>query len=172
MNSIFARVSDRQYTDQPIDRRDMRLILRAAFCAPSSRNRQPLELIVVKDKAMLEKLSEVSPYATPVKGSAMTIVVCANTERNDLIGACVEDCAAATENMLIEATELHIGSCWIGCWPHEERTALLARYMKTPENIRPLWMVSFGYPVHKASPKDKWSEEKISYESYGQKEPD
>lgn len=167
MNSIFERTSDRVYTDQPITPEQRELILKAAFSYPSCRNAQPLNLIVVTDKDQLEKLSHVSPYARAIANSQVGVVLCADMDKNPALAYDIQDLAAATENMLVEAQDLGLSSCWIGGYPSEGREEFLADVLKTPAHIRPLWTVAFGYPEHKAAVKDKWDPEKIFYNEYG-----
>lgn len=164
MNAIFDRCSIRQYKQQPLKKEEIQLILKAAFCAPSASNKQPWFFIVVNDKNKLEKMSTFTPYATPLKKAAMGIVVCTDLNCNQYIDYGQQDCAAATQNMLLEAHELGIGSCWIGFYPHQDRVEKLKNYFQLEENIVPLWAVAFGYMDEAPNIKNKWKEEKIRYE--------
>ena len=74
--------------------------------------------------------------------------------------------AAATENMLVEAKSLGIGSCWLGVYPNEERYLALNQYFKLPEGIVPMWMISFGYIDQEEVVKDKFDSSKVHYEKY------
>ena len=164
MNSIYDRCSIRKFKQESLKKSEIDKILRAAFCAPSARNAQPWFFIVTEDKEKLKELSEFSPYAKLLADATLGIVVCADTDCNPSLDYCQQDCAAATQNMLIEAKELNIGSCWLGGYPNEERVQMLKMYFKLPQNIVPLWMVAFGYPDQKQEPKDKFKESKIRYE--------
>lgn len=87
----------------------------------------------------------------------------ANLERNSVIDFCEQDVAAATQNMLLEAQSLGIGSVWIGVYPLKMRVALLKEHFALPEHIVPLWMIAFGYPAEKAKVKDKYHPEYIHF---------
>ena len=166
MNSIFARSSVRHYLDQPIEKEKVDLILRAGFAAPSAMNAQPWEFIVIDDPKVNQQLSELSPYAKMLAKAPLGIVVCANLERSHMIDFCEQDCAAATQNMLVEAKTLEIGSVWLGMYPLEDRVNALREYFQLPEHIVPLWMIAFGYPDEKENIKDKFHEEFIHYQKW------
>lgn len=166
MDYIFNRCSIRKFKDEPLKEWEIQKILKAAFSAPSVRDLRPWQFIVIQNKETLEKLSTISPYASFLKDAPMGIVVCADTSVNPSLDYCQQDCAAATENMLIEANALSIGSCWLGVYPREERYLKVNEIMKLPKGIFPLWMIAFGYSDQKAVVKNKWDESKIHYEKY------
>lgn len=166
MESIFNRTSVRKYKKQTLKKSEIDLILKAAFSAPSAANRQPWQFIVIENKDTLKDLSTMTPYASFLKDAAMGIVVCADKNLNDNLDYCQQDLAAATENMLIEAKSLGIGSCWLGVYPNEDRYLAINQYFKLPKGIVPMWMISFGYPDQEEIVKDKLDGEKIHYEKY------
>lgn len=166
MDSILKRTSVRKYKKEALKKSEIDLILRAAFSAPSAANRQPWQFIVVENKDTLKDLSEMTPYAALLKDAAMGIVVCADKSKNDSLDYCQQDLAAATENMLIEAKSLGIGSCWLGVYPNEDRYLAVNQYFKLPKGIVPMWMVAFGYPDQEEVIKNKFDEKKIHYEKY------
>lgn len=166
MDSILKRTSVRKYKKEALKKSEIDLILRAAFSAPSAANRQPWQFIVVENKDTLKDLSEMTPYAALLKDAAMGIVICADKSKNDSLDYCQQDLAAATENMLIEAKSLGIGSCWLGVYPNEDRYLAVNQYFKLPKGIVPMWMVAFGYPDQEEVIKNKFDEKKIHYEKY------
>lgn len=166
MNSIFTRTSVRKFTDQKIEKEKIDLILKAGFAAPSASNRQPWEFIVVDDTEKITKMSTFTQYSKPMEKAAFGMVVCANLERNDKVDFCEQDCAAATQNMLVEAHELGIGSVWIGVYPNDDRVQVLRDYFSLPDNIVPLWMIAFGYPDETPAVKDKYKPEYIHYNKW------
>ena len=142
MDAIFNRTSIRKYKQESLKKEEIDLILKAAFSAPSARNSQPWQFIVVQNKDTLKDLSQMTPYASFLKD------------------------AAATENMLVEAKSLGIGSCWLGVYPNEERYLALNQYFKLPKGIVPMWMISFGYIDQEEVVKDKFDSSKVHYEKY------
>ena len=166
MKAIFERRSVRQYTDQKVDQETIKKILAAGFSAPSARNEQPWQFIVVENKDTLKDMSTLTPYASMLKNAAFGMVVCSDTSHHLNIPYDLQDCAAATQNMLVEANALGIGSCWIGGYPNEDRLENMRKYFHLPDHIQPLWMISFGYPADQKKPENKWDDCKIHWEKY------
>jgi nitroreductase len=106
---VNKRVSVREYLDKPISQADIEKIIDAGRLAATARNDQPWRFAVVTGKDKLQKLSElVSPNGAFLKGAAAAIIVLSENSKYYL-----EDCSAATENILLAATALGIGTCWI-----------------------------------------------------------
>ena len=111
LNTILHRRSVRQYTDEPITEEKLNAILYAGLAAASSKNRRPWEFVVVRDKAMLAKLSDCRAGAANLLGKCdAAIVVAADSE---LVDVWVEDCASAVTQMHLMADALGVGSCWL-----------------------------------------------------------
>ena len=161
MNAIFTRTSTRQFTPQKVDSKYIIKILRAAMAAPSACNQQPWEFYVTDDPEIIARLSQVSPYAGPVKNAPVVIVPCYNTD--GLIAApMVEiDMAMATQNILLEAEELGFGAVMIGIAPIEERMKAVADILKLPENFKAFTIIPVGYPVNKHPQEDRYEPSKI-----------
>ena len=111
LDTILARRSVRQYTAEPIPEEKLNAILYAGLAAASSKNRRPWEFVVVRDRDMLDKLSDCRPGASALLGKCTAaIVVCADAE---LVDVWVEDCASAITQMHLMADALGVGSCWL-----------------------------------------------------------
>ena len=80
MNAIYLRSSVRQYTDEPVDIRDIEKLMRAAMAAPSAVNQQPWEFYIARDETTRLALAASSPYGTPAKLAPCVIVACQRTE--------------------------------------------------------------------------------------------
>ena len=143
MDAIFNRTSIRKYKQESLKKEEIDLILKAAFSAPSARNSQPWQFIVVQNKDTLKELSQMTPYASFLKDAAMGMVVCADKNKNDSLDYCQQDLAAATENMLVEAKSLGIGSCWLGVYPNEERYLALNQYFKLRNCFKKVQILQF-----------------------------
>ena len=108
---FLKRRSVRVYTDEPIDAADLKKILAAGLMAPTGKSKYPWEFIVVKDRAMLEKLSACRVgVARMLAKAACAIVVVGNPEITDTL---IEDCTIAAAYMHLEASTLGLGSCYI-----------------------------------------------------------
>ena len=108
MADLFHRVSIRKYQEKKVEPEKLDYILRASMAAPSACNQQPWEFYVVKDKAVIGRLSEASPYAKCAKDAPVVFVPCFRSK-----GIAPEyfniDMSAAVENLLLEADELGLG---------------------------------------------------------------
>ena len=170
IKNIMTRTSIRKYTDQPIKKADIETLLRAGMAAPTAVNKQPWHFVAVTDKAKLKELS--GGRGGMLEQCALAIVVCGNMEKA-MPGKAreywVQDCSAATENILLAAHALGLGAVWTGGYPMEDRMATISKALKLPETIIPLCTIVIGYPAESPTPKDKWKPENVSYNEYGGK---
>ena len=161
MKEIFERRSIRKYSKLPISDDVIEKLLRAAMAAPSAGNQQPWEFIIIKDKNILTDITKVHPYSQMLKEASVAIVICADLDKEKHDGYWVQDCSAATENILIEAQHLGLGSVWLGVYPREDRVKGLKELLDLPERVVPLSIVSLGYPAEKKGPSDRYDKLRI-----------
>ena len=162
MKEIFSRRSIRKYTNQEITDDILHQILKAGMNAPTARNLKPFEFIVIKDKEILEQLSNAKKNAYFVKDSNVTIVVLAK----EVSEFWQQDLGAVTQNILLQATEFGIGSCWVGIAPNESYEQYIREMLDIPEDIRVFSMISLGYPEEVKEKNDNYYEEKVHYNKY------
>lgn len=162
MTSIYTRVSIRKYEEKPVEKEKIKEILRAAMQAPSAGNQQPWEFFVVTDKATLEKLSQVSPYAKMSKNAPCAIV---SAYRKDCrLPAYAEiDLSIAMENLWLRTDELGLGGVWLGIAPLEERMKAVEEILGMPENLRAFGIFPLGYPAETKKQADRFEEERIHW---------
>ncbi len=168
---IMNRSSVRSYTDEIIPIDVMEKILKAGMAAPSGKNIQPWELIVVRDKQMLYELSEAQPYARgKLNDATAAIIVCGrpSKDKDDREGSIYwdVDAAAVTQNILLAAEYFGVGAVWTTTHPHQEPIKNVRKLLNIPENITPLCIISMGYPDAEKRVKDKWKPEKVHYEKW------
>ena len=170
LDNIATRVSVRSYLDKPVEEVKIEQLLRAGMAAPSAVNKQPWHFVVVTDKEQLKALAKTNPYAGMAAKAPLAIVVCGDMKKA-LPGKAqefwVQDCSAATENILLAANALGLGAVWTGTYPSEERCEAVAKVLQLPKSIVPLNIIVIGYPDGKNTPKDKWKPSNISYNTYG-----
>lgn len=164
IKTIFARRSIRKYTAKPIGKKDIKTILQAAMAAPSSSNRKPWHFIVVTDRRKLDDLAKVHPYGKMLFEAPLCIAVCGDITISPR--SWVQDCSAATENLLLAATALGLGSVWLGVYPRESRVDPIRKVMNIPENIVPLNIVSIGYPAEEKEPRTQYDELRLHREHW------
>ncbi len=164
--AILTRRSIRKFTPQPIHQDLIEKILRAGMQAPSARNKQPWHFIVVQNRQMLDKISVIHPYAYMLREAPLGIVVCGDIEIEITIEYIVQDCSAATQNMLLVAHNFGLGAVWLGIYPREPRIKALRELLNIPENVIPISMIAIGYPAEKKLPENRFKPERVHYEKW------
>ncbi len=154
---LVERRSIRRYTEQPLDPDTVKTILEAALLSPTGKNSRAWHFVVTDNKDMLEKLSECKAAgAGPVAKCVMAVTVCVDTTASE---TWVEDGSIAASNMMLQARDLGIGSCWIEVngrltadgTPAED---IVQELLGIPEHIQPLCIVTFGYPDETRQPQN------------------
>ena len=170
IKNIMTRTSVRQFTDQAVSKADIETLLRAGMAAPTAVNKQPWHFVAVTDKAKLKELS--GGRGRMLEQCALAIVVCGDMTKA-LPGKgqayWIQDCSAATENILLAAHALGLGAVWTGVYPMDERVAAVSAAVKLPETIVPICVIVIGHPAEQPAPKDKWKPENVSYNEFGNK---
>lgn len=172
MNNILERKSVRTYSDKKVEKEDLEKLLRAAMAAPTAMNSQPWVFIVVDKKETLESLGEQLPYAGMLKEAQAAIIVCGDMKKaleGEAREYWVQDCSAATENILLAAESMGLGAVWTGVYPIKERINIVKVEMNLPENIIPLNVIPIGWQTGKEKPKQKYTEENIYWNKWEDK---
>ena len=167
MESIFNRRSVRNFTAEPVHEDTVIKLLKAAMAAPSAGNQQPWEFIIVRDRSALEEVTKFHEYSSMLKQAPVAIIVCANLQRCKYpVDYWIQDCAAATQNILLAATALNLGSCWLGILPQPERVEGVRRVFSMPDNVVPLSIVALGWPEKPLKAIDRFDATRIHYEKW------
>ena len=121
---------------------------------------------MVQNKAALEQLSAMSPYAKPIARAPLAIVVLGNTGRMRYPENWEQDLGAAAQNLLLEAEHQGLGAVWLSVHPHPERIGAVKTQFSLPEGIRPFAVVAVGYPQEEGANHfaDRWNAERAHYE--------
>ncbi len=170
MNNILSRTSVRSFLDKAVEQEKVEKLLRAGMAAPSAVNKQPWHFVVVTDRKVLDALGDANPNAGFIKKAPLAIVVCGDMTKALSGGGrdfWIQDCSAATENILLAAVGMGLGATWTGTYPAQERCEAVASVLNLPETMIPLNTIVIGYPNGTPQPKDKWNEGNVSYEVFG-----
>lgn len=143
LSTIFSRRSIRAYTDEPVSEADIQALLQAGMAAPSASNRKPWHFVAVTDKPTLQALAEVHPFGKMIGGAGLGIAVCGDPRISDWW---VQDCTAATENILVAVAGLGLGGVWLGCHGRPEREQAVRDVLGIPRKVGVLSLLSIGYP--------------------------
>ncbi len=172
IKNIMTRTSVREYTNEAVSKADIETILRAGMAAPTAVNKQPWHFVVVTDREQLNALAAANRGTGMAAKAPLAIVVCGDMQKTLSgigQGFWVQDCSAATENILLAANALGLGGVWTGLYPNEERANAVRDVVKAPEHIVPLCVIVIGHPADTPTPKDKWKPENVSYNKFGEK---
>jgi nitroreductase len=158
IDGIMSRRSIRQFTGESIKEEDLNTIIKAGMAAPSAKNIQPWDFIIVTDRTILNNLCEALPYAKMLEKAGIAIIVCGDSKEENW----VVDCAAATENILLAAHALGYGAVWTAVYKYESRIEPVRKECKIPKDMIPLNVIPIGVLVEKNNkPLDKYKESKI-----------
>jgi nitroreductase len=163
MDILLERKSVRKYTDEDVKKEDLDYILRAAMSAPTARNTKCCSFIVIKDKETHKKIAFLHRAAQMILQAPLAILV-AGDQNAAFERYLPQDCAAATQNILLAATAKGYGSVWCGVYSNEERSKALEKLFNLPENIKAFSLVVIGKSADNNPPKNGWQPEKIKYE--------
>ena len=172
--AIIKRKSIRKFdTKKPVDDKIIGLLIYAATQAPSAGNTQEWVFIVVRDEERRKRIAKICYNQEFVGEAPVIIVVCGNEKKIELMYGergkkmyLYQDTAAAIENLLLLATSLGLGSCWVGAFDEEE----LKEVLELPENIKPLAVIPIGYPAEDPKKPERRPIESVTFlEKYGRK---
>lgn len=171
MEAIYKRRSMRKFTKEMVTDAQMQQLIRAGFAAPSAKNSHEWVFIVIRDEAIFDGFIETHPGAFPLKTCGGAILVCADLSKELAPGHgwWIQDCAAAVENILLEATDMGLGSLWIGVHPMQDRIDSIKKLCALPEGIEPLGLVALGVSAKEKEGNDRYLEDMIYMNTYGQK---
>ncbi len=163
---ILNRRSVRKFKEHEISKEIITELLKAAMNAPSACNQQCWHFIIVEAREVLNELSTIHSGYHTIANTPTAIVVCGEPGKAILPSFWEHDCAAATENILIAAEALGLGAIWQGVNPAaREEAALVSKYLKLPDQIKPFSIVSLGYRAENVGFQDKFNPDKIHFNS-------
>ena len=163
LDVLKSRRSIRKYKDQPVEEEKIQKCLEAARWAPSASNKQPWEFLIVTEKDVRKKLSEIHPYARFVAESPVVFIPLTNPEIHQKYH--MSDTALATMQYMIEAHSLNLGTCWAGVIESSIEPEI-KKLLNVPEHLNVLGLVATGYADEEPTRTRKELEELIHYERY------
>jgi nitroreductase len=167
IETIYARRSIRKYQDRPVEKEKLETLLKAAMAAPSAMNNRPWEFVVVTEPEKMEAIRSALMFGK--HNAPAAIAVCAKTAglRNPISAKYwVQDCSAATENILLAAVGLGLGSVWLGVHPVHNFSKRIAKVLNLPPNITPLNVIYVGYPAEEKAPRTQYDDKRVHWERY------
>ena len=151
-DALLTRRSIRKYTKEPVSAEVIKMLLEAAMAAPSAGNQQPWHFVVIRDREILDEIPKLHPYAQMVKEAPVAIVVCGDKRSVKYKDYWPQDCAAATQNLLLAAHANNLGAVWCGVYPNEDRVDPLRELLGIPEGVLPFSLMRRSRPRSTSTP--------------------
>lgn len=162
--ALLKRRSVRKFTEEPVSHEMIEELLHAAMSGPSACNRKPWEFYVVTNEQVLEELKTASKF-TKISAK-LAIVVCGNLSSAlpmHLADYWIQDCSAATENILLRATDLGLGAVWCGIHPQKRAEEKVRKALGISEKQTPLNIIYIGHPAEEVEARDQYEEKRVHY---------
>lgn len=170
-DAIKNRRSIRKFLSIPVEWSKICAMLDAARLAPSAGNVQDWRFIVVTERDRISKLADAALGQKFIEQAPVVIVVCSDLdyinkhygERGEELYS-IQNCAAAIQNMFLTATELGLGTCWVGAFDENA----VNRILTIPETVKPMAILPIGYPDEKPRAPHRYpSTDVVYFEKYG-----
>lgn len=166
MDAIFHRRSIRKYVNEAVSDEKIHKILLAGMSAPNAFATYEWNFLVIKSAEGKKKMLEAQPWAKSSENADTLILVCGDSskEKNEIL--LVQNCSAAMENMLIEATYLDLGSLWLGVYGSDEIVRDIRKAYNVPKHLIPIGVVVIGQTVQDRKPHDQFYKDQVHVESF------
>jgi nitroreductase len=168
LRTLFARRSIRVYGKADVDEQIVRDLLEAAMAAPSAAAKDPWRFIVLRDRTTLARISQGLPNGSMLATAAVGIVVCGDLRRahDGQLSYLLQDCSAAIENLLLAASMLGLGACWLGVHPREDRIQHLRGILDLPSEVTPVSTIAIGWPAESKEARTRYREDHVHRERW------
>lgn len=158
--TILSRRSIRHYTKQAVSKELIQNILRGAMAAPSARNEQSWQFVVIDDRNVLDAIPKYHEFAEMLYEASLAIAVCGDVREESHQDYWQQNCAAATQNILLTAHAHGLGTVWLGIYPNNLRVEKTQALLNLPEGIIPMAIVAVGYPAEEKKPSQRFDTSK------------
>jgi nitroreductase len=166
MDILLTEMNIRSYSDQTVGPECVRKLLQAAMAASSAGDQRPWHFVVVGDRETRERMADTHPFAHTLLQAPLAILVCGDPTLQKHPGFWVQDCAAAMENILIEARSLGLGTVWLRIYPIEGRVQNFRKLLDLPHHVVPFAVTPVGYPAEKSEPKCRYDESRVHFDRW------
>ena len=167
IDNLLTRTSDRSFDkDIEVSDESITTILHAAMAAPTGVNKRPWHFVVVRDRALLDKLADALPYCHAAKEAPVAIVACGDSRRFlDGVDSTLwaQDLSAASENILLAVHALGLGAVWTCAYPHTDRMDSISSILNLPEELKPFNVIPIGHVTRTHKQFDKWDPDCVTY---------
>jgi len=164
LSIILKRRSIRRFTDQQVEPEKLTLLLEAAMAGPSAMNAQPWEFVVITEKEVMDKFRRGIMFGKMNAPAAICVLGSSRIQKNKAGDKFwVQDCSAATENILLAATALGLGSVWVGIHPVSMYKRQVSDILNLPDGVTPLNLIYLGYPAEEKTPRTQYDAARVQW---------
>ena len=168
MDEIFKRGTCRHFKElTPVAKENLLTLVKAGMQARACGNQEAREFIIVTRDDLVKAISHNSLVAGPARKAGAAIVIVGKKENISFPEEWSFDCAAAAENILIEAEHLGLGSIWLQVYPYADRKAHLLNILDIPAEMEPFCIIAIGYAERKPVRMNRYNERIIYNDLYG-----
>ncbi|SPE52299.1 putative NADH dehydrogenase/NAD(P)H nitroreductase AF_2267 [Verrucomicrobia bacterium] len=165
---ILERRSIRVYSPGEVSEAQVHTLLAAAMAAPSAAAKYPWHFVVIRNRQTLATLAEALPYGQMLRSAALGIAVCGDlaVAHDGQLSYLLQDCSAATQNLLLAAHIIGLGACWLGVHPREDRIKRLKEVLSLPASVIPVACISIGHPGESKEPHARFDPGSVHLEKW------
>lgn len=168
LSILFGRRSIREYGKEKVPHEMVTDLLEAAMAAPSAAAKDPWCFVVVRQKEMLTRIAGGLPHGKMLAGADVGIAACGDLRlaHDGQISYLLQDVSAAIQNLLLAASALGLGACWLGVHPREDRIAHVRGILGIPGEVVPVGVIAVGWPGEKKEARTRFQESKVHLEKW------
>ncbi|OGR01355.1 MAG: NADH dehydrogenase [Deltaproteobacteria bacterium RIFOXYD12_FULL_50_9] len=165
---IFSRRSIRKFLDKEVSDAMIHDLLEAAMAAPSAVAKDPWHFIVVRNRATLDRITDILPNGKMLRQATAAFIVCGDISKahDQKESYMLQDLSAAVENILLAANALGLGTCWLGVHPRQERMDGVRSLFTLPEHIIPMCGIALGWPAEQIPARTRYKEQVVHMEKW------
>ncbi len=161
LEAIRTRRSVRDFKQAPVSEEMVETLLKAGMQAPSAGNEQPWHFIVIDDQEKLHAIPKFHPYSKMLNDAPLAILICSDRKLEKKRASWLQDCSAATQNILLAAHAMGLGAVWLGIFPNSDRVFGMQDLLDMPKDVRPVALVAIGHPASVPEPVDRFIEDRV-----------
>ncbi|MDZ4199480.1 MAG: nitroreductase family protein [Kiritimatiellia bacterium] len=161
LDCLLTRRSIRKFTGEPLTPETLRALLDVFMSSPSAADARPWHCVVVEDRAVLAAMADRMPHCEMLREAGLGLVICGDPSLEKIPGFWVQDCAAATQSVLIAAHGLGLGGVWIGLHPVPDRESTVRELLGLPAGILPFSIAVVGLPAEKLPREDRYDPARV-----------
>lgn len=167
LDLFYKRRSIRKFTEEPLSREQIMDLLKAGMAGPSAMNAQPWEFVVITDNETIDRLRRALVFAK-MKPAAVICVLGSRRMQKNKAGErfWVQDCSAASENILLAAQALGLGGVWIGIHPVHLFEAQVRSILNLPDGVTPLNLLYLGHPAEEKEARTQYEEKRVHWGAF------